>query len=100
MKTTQEYIDVLREHAPELQKRFGITSMCLFGSVARNEHHEGSDIDLFVKMPPKFYNHVLAVQYLEELLGCGVDLVMDHKNMRPFFKQQIELDGINLFTTA
>ncbi len=100
MRTTQEYINVIRAHAPELKERFGITSMFLFGSVARNEHHEGSDIDLFVTMPPKFFNHILAAQYLEELLGCGVDLIQDHKNLRPFFKEQIKRDGIHLFTTA
>ena len=100
MKTTQEYIDLIRQHAPELQRRFGITSMRLFGSIARNEHHEGSDIDLYVVMPPKLFNHILASQYLEELLGCGVDLIQEHKNMRPFFKEQIEHDGINIFTAA
>lgn len=100
MKTTQEYVDTLRKYAPELQKRFGITSMCLFGSVARNEHREGSDVDLFVTMPPKMFNHIMAAQFLEKILGCGVDLIQDHKNIRPFFKEQIEHDGINIFATA
>jgi len=97
---TQEYIDIIRKHSVELQERFGITSMRLFGSVARGEHHEGSDVDLFVTMPPKFYNHILAAQYLESLLGCRVDLIQDHRNLRPFFKEQIERDGIDIFTTA
>lgn len=100
MRTTQEYIDLIKAHAAELQEQFGITSMRLFGSVARGEHHEGSDIDLFVVMPPKFYNHILAAQYLESLLGCSVDLVQDHRNLRPFFREQIERDGINIFTAA
>ena len=100
MRTTQEYIDVIKQHAPELKERFGITSMRLFGSVARNEHREGSDVDLFVTMPPKMFNHILAAQYLEELLGCSVDLIQDHKNLRPFFREQIERDGIDIFTTV
>ena len=100
MRTTQEYIDVIKQHAPELKERFGITSMRLFGSVARNEHREGSDVDLFVTMPPKMFNHILAAQYLEELLGCSVDLIQDHKNLRPFFREQIERDGINIITAA
>lgn len=83
-----------------MHEQFGITSMCLFGSVARNEHREGSDIDLFVTMPSKFFNYIQAGQYLEELLGCHVDLVCDHKNLRPFLKEQIERDGINIFTAA
>jgi predicted nucleotidyltransferase len=100
MRTLQEYLDIIKAHQPELQERFGITSMRLFGSVARSEHHEGSDIDLFVTMPPKLYNHILAAQYLEELLGCSVDLIQEHKNLRPFFRNQIEQDGIDVFTAA
>ena len=100
MRTSKEYIELLKEHVPELQERFGITSMRLFGSVARGDHYEGSDIDLFVTMPPKFFNFISAAQYLEELLGCKVDLIQDHPNIRPFFKQQIERDGIDILTAA
>ena len=100
MRTREEYIGLLVAHAEELQARFGITSMRLFGSVARGDHHEGSDVDIFVTMPPKFFNYIEATQYLELLLGCHVDLISDHKNLRPFFKKQIEQDGINIFTAA
>lgn len=100
MKSSQEYIDLIRGHLSELRERFGITSVRLFGSVARGEHHEGSDIDLFVVMPPKFYNYIEATQYLEEILGCKVDLISDHSHLRPFFKQQIERDGIDIHTAA
>ena len=97
MKTKSEYINIIKGHAEELQNRFGITSMLLFGSVARDEQREDSDVDLFVTMPPKFYNHVAAALYLEELLGCSVDLIQDHRNLRPFFRQQIVNDGIPVF---
>lgn len=100
MKSTTEYIELILAHADELRTKFGITSMRLFGSVARGEHHEGSDVDIFVTMPPKFFNHIEAAQYLEQLLGCHVDLISDHKNLRPFFREQIERDGINIFTAA
>ena len=97
MKTRGEYIELIKSHAEELQKQFGITSMRLFGSVARNEHHEGSDVDLYVVMPQKFYNHVAAALYLEELLGTRIDLIQEHRNLRPFFRKQIENDGIIVF---
>ena len=100
MKSRKEYIDLIKEHAAELQQRFGITSMRMFGSVARDEQHEGSDVDLFVTMPARFYDHIAAVQYLENLLGCGVDLVQDHHSLRAFFRQQIEDDGIDIIPTA
>lgn len=54
MKTREEYIALIASHAGELQNTFGITSLRLFGSVARNEHHEGRDVDIYVEMPPKF----------------------------------------------
>ena len=97
MRTAEEYISIIRKNSTELQERFGITYMRLFGSVARGENHEGSDVDLFVRMPAKFYNHILAAQFLEEMLGCKVDLVQDHSGLRPFFKEQIEKDGIDIF---
>ena len=100
MKSLQEYIDLIRMHQSELQEQFGITSMRLFGSVARGEQQEGSDVDLFVTMPPKMFTYILAAQYLEQLLGCSVDLIRDHSNLRPFFRQQIERDGIDVFIAA
>ncbi|MBP3227885.1 MAG: nucleotidyltransferase family protein [Bacteroidaceae bacterium] len=97
MQSSQHYIHILRQREADLRSRFGITSMRLFGSVARGDAREGSDVDLFVSMPPHFYTHIAAAQYIEDLLGCGVDLVADHKNMRPFFRKQIEKDGIQVF---
>jgi predicted nucleotidyltransferase len=50
--------------------------MRLFGSVARGEHHEGSDVDIFFTMPPKFFNHIEAAQYLEQpsaIWNCGTN---------------------------
>ena len=43
MITRAECIDILSSHASELRSRYGISSMRLFGSVARNSHKEGSD---------------------------------------------------------
>ena len=100
MRTTHEYIDTLRAHVSELQTRFGISSMHLFGSVARGEQKEGSDVDVFVEMPPVMYNACAAVEYLEDLLGCKVDLIRNHRNIRASFLSQIEEDGILIFKAA
>lgn len=100
MKTRQEYIDILRSHASELQNNFGITYMRLFGSVAKNEHHNDSDVDLFVVMPPKAYSLCAAADYLESILGANVDLIRKHSNMRPFFLNQIDKYGIDIYGQA
>lgn len=99
MKSQQEYIAILKANANVLQHNFGITYMRLFGSVARNQHKQDSDVDVFVEMPPKAYNMVAAAQYLEDLLGCHVDLIRKHSNMRPFFLNQIQKYGIDIFGT-
>lgn len=100
MKSRQEYIDILRESTAMLKQRYGIPSLRLFGSVARNEHHEGSDVDIFIYVPMKFYDATAASQLLEEQLGCKVDLICKHRNMQEFFKKQIERDGIDIFPSA
>lgn len=100
MKTRQEYIDILRNNASELQNRFGISYMRMFGSVAKDQHHDGSDVDLFVVMPAKAYALCAAADYLESILGTNVDLIRKHSNMRPFFQNQINQYGIDIFGQA
>ena len=97
MRTTQEYIATLKQHAPILRDRFGMTSMSLFGSVARGEQKEDSDVDVLVEMPPIFYKACEANDYLEYVLGCHVDMIRRHNNLTPFFIKQVERDGVRIF---
>lgn len=97
MKSTKEYIEMLRAHASELQSQFGIRSMRLFGSVARGEQKEGSDVDVFVEMPATLREYGGAQVYLEQLLGCNVDLIRNHKYLNTLFLKQINHDAITIF---
>lgn len=94
MKTKNEYIEILKQCATVLRTRFGVSSLCLFGSVARGEQKETSDVDICVKMKPNLFLHVELKRYLEEQLGCPVDVIRMHSNMNDFLKKQIEKDGI------
>jgi hypothetical protein len=94
MRTQDEYLKILRNHTEDLKNRFGIRSLRLFGSVARNEHQEGSDVDVCVEMAPNLYQLISLKQGLEALLGCTVDVVRMNRNMSPFLKREIEKDGI------
>lgn len=96
MKTREEYIALIVSHAEELQNTFGITSLSLFGSVARNEHHEGSDVDIYVEIPPKFFLVVRLKAYLEELLDSPVDIIRKHQHLNPILLKEIEKDGIEV----
>ena len=100
MRTRQEYIDILRSHADVLKSKYDISYMRLFGSVARDDHHVGSDVDLFVVMPPKAYTLCAAADYLESILGANVDLIRKHSNIRPFFLNQINKYGVDIFGEA
>lgn len=94
MKSKNEYIHLLQSSSDMLRERFGVRSLRLFGSVARDEQNEGSDVDICVEMVPKLYLFVELGQFLENLLGCSVDVVRIHRNMNTYLKKEIEKDGI------
>ena len=94
MKTRSEYIALLQARADVLRERFGVRSLRLFGSVARGEQKDTSDVDVCVEMEPKLYLLVELGMFLEELFGCHVDVVRMHRNMNVFLKKEIEKDGI------
>ena len=97
MKTRSEYLELLTKHIAELKEQFGVRSFRIFGSVARNEHTEDSDVDVCVEMEPDLYLLVGLKQFLEKLLGCSVDVVRMHRNMNKLLLKQIEKDSVYVF---
>ena len=94
MKTTKEYILLISSKAEELKRDFGIKSLRIFGSVSRNEQHEGSDVDVCVDMEPKAYMVVRLKRFLEDLLQCSVDVIRLHKHINPYLLDEIDGEGI------
>ena len=94
MKTTKEYISLISSKAEELKRDFGIRSLRIFGSVSRNEQHEGSDVDVCVDMAPKVYMVVRLKRFLEDLLQCSVDVIRLHKHINPYLLDEIDREGI------
>lgn len=90
-------IEKLRSTRQYLSEHYGVSSMLLFGSVARNEQKEGSDVDVCVEMKPNLFNHAGVKVYLEEILGCSVDVVRMRENMNQLFKLQILKYGIKVY---
>ena len=97
MRTKGEYIELLRKHMSVLKQQFGIRSMCIFGSVARDEYRSDSDVDVCVEMEPDIYVLVALKQFLEKLFGCSVDVVRKHRNMNKLLEEQIERDALYVF---
>lgn len=97
MKTRQDYINILSHDSMTLKNEFGVKSLRLFGSVARGEQSDSSDVDVCVDMLPKMFLLIRLKRYLETILGTTVDVVRLHENMNPFLKGEIDRDGIVIF---
>lgn len=68
METTQEIVDRLRAYKEKFADKYGIEQLGLFGSVARGEQDEKSDIDVFITMSrPSFFTRMNIKEELQKL---------------------------------
>jgi hypothetical protein len=90
-------IKILSEHLEEIRKKFGVESLALFGSVARDEAKSGSDLDVLVtyKNSPGFFGFLDLKEYLEQLLSCPVDLVTE-KALKKQLREKILREAISV----
>ena len=100
MLCKQECIKRILANADVIMNDYGVRSLRLFGSLARNEQHESSDVDVFVDMPPHIYQIIGLKGFLEELLDCRVDLIRKHQNNNAFLLEQIEKDGVDIISQS
>jgi hypothetical protein len=93
----QHALDILRRSKSELQARFGVTRLALFGSTARDVATINSDVDVLVAFDgPATSKRYFGVQFfLEDRLGCPVDLVTE-KALRPELRPLIEQEWVNV----
>ena len=88
-----EIIDLLRSHAKYIEASFSVRRIGLFGSFARGEQKESSDIDILVEFEkPTFRNFMNLSFYLEDLFGKEVDLVTVkglHSRVRPYVEKDV-----------
>ncbi len=93
----QQVLKLFRHCKPELQARFGVTHLALFGSTARDEATSDSDIDILVTFDnPATSKRFFGVQfYLEDLIGRPVDLVTE-KALRPELRPHVEREMVNV----
>ncbi|MBQ7812840.1 MAG: nucleotidyltransferase domain-containing protein [Bacteroidales bacterium] len=94
MKTV-EIIDMLKSYMAVNGEIYGIRNMGLFGSCARNEQDDSSDVDVIITMDKPSLLKINKVRFeLEERLGCKVDLLSSTAILRPTFKKNITRDAI------
>lgn len=95
MLILQDCINKLTEFKQTSAHKFGILKLGIFGSVARKDNTDDSDIDIVVEVE----HPTLRLMYelkedLRAILGCEVDLVRFRDSLRPLFKSNILRDVI------
>lgn len=86
----EEILQTLARHRDSIQ-RFGARRLGLFGSQARGEAAEGSDLDFLVEFEPgakSFDNYMDLKEFLEELFHRRVDLVTT-EGLKPWLRESI-----------
>ncbi|WP_018154834.1 MULTISPECIES: nucleotidyltransferase family protein [Methanothermococcus] len=94
MKTLNEVKKILLEHKKELKEKYKVKKMGIFGSYARGEQTEKSDIDIMVEFyeTPSLIEFIEMEYYLSDLLGIKVDLITKNSIKNPYLKESIEED--------
>ncbi len=87
-------LNYLKEHKNEFMQKYSVEKIGLFGSFARNEAREDSDIDIFVKMKPDLFTMVELKEQIERDLQKKVDIIREHKHIKPFLLKMIQKDII------
>lgn len=87
---TRQQLAERREEILAVARRYGAHDIRIFGSVARGDQNEGSDLDLIVRFDPdrSLFDHGGLLMDLEELLGVKVDIVSE-RGMRPRFRDYV-----------
>lgn len=94
---TCEMIRGKREAILEIARRYGASDVRIFGSVARGDANDTSDVDLIVRFERgrSLLDHGGLLMDLRDLLGTKVD-VIDEEAMRPRFRQHVMKEAIPL----
>jgi len=86
-------IDILKRHEREIKKMFGVRRIGLFGSFARGEQKDTSDVDILVEFEePTFDNFMNLAFFLEDLFGRKVELVTPDSlspYIAPYVKKEV-----------
>lgn len=92
MYSLQNILQILRKHKPELQRKYPISRLGVFGSYARGEATEKSDIDIAVEINGTMgLNFIAMADEIEELFGIKTDVV-PKRSIKPQYLPYVEKD--------
>ncbi len=97
MKTIEKIKALLAKHKDELEEKFKVKEIGIFGSFARKEQRKKSDVDILVEFSETIdlFTFVELGDYLNEILGIKVDVVMKD-TLKPRIKERILSEAIYL----
>ncbi len=90
-------LELLAQSKSDLAARYGVTDLALFGSTVREAARSDSDLDILVAFdgPATSERYFGVLFYLEDLIGCAVDLVSE-KALRPELRPFIEKEAVHV----
>ena len=95
MTTTHQIVALLKQIKPQLQAQFQVRELALFGSYARNEQQESSDVDVMVELDKPSYVNLCRTRYLLESILPGMHIQVVSKNgIKPAYFAAIKEDLI------
>ena len=93
--TGSDIITLLKAEKPYLNEKFGVVSIGLFGSFARDMPQDDSDIDLMVELKEPRFDWIAGLQiYLEKKLNRKIEIVRKSSRFNSRFTQQVEKEVI------
>ena len=96
MKTKAEILRILQKEKPELMRRYGVKRIALFGSYAREDQHEDSDVDILVEIePPIGLGFVELADRIEDALGIRTEVV-SRRAIKPRYWQIIKEELVDV----
>lgn len=90
-----EILSILRKFKNDSAEKYGIVELGIFGSVARDEAREDSDVDICIKTrTPDPFALVHIKEEIEKLVNRHVEIVRMRDTMNPFLKERINKEGL------
>ncbi|MDD2366345.1 MAG: nucleotidyltransferase family protein [Desulfuromonadaceae bacterium] len=87
--TREQILDFLKQHKQEMNDRFGVTKIGLFGSYARGEAREDSDVDVAIELSRYSADSYFGLlHFLEDSIHLRIDLGIE-SNFKPIIKPYI-----------
>jgi len=95
MLTREKILDTLRQNKSYFEKELGVIKIGLFGSYAKGQQQEDSDVDILVELDePDYHSLVSILVLLEKQLNNKIDLTRKGPHLREKFLSTIEKEII------